>query len=141
MPKPGSGGGGKKASFDLSKFGPPPGGLTANKEEWIDLLSIPSGSKLWFGTARYTSPDKTFTFELRTNLTGESQGTVAKTDVLYKASVSSRKGTVTIDMYKNGRLHISSVLGTGSEKVWLRLVSKKQTAASYLYDIYYAVEQ
>lgn len=140
MPKPGSGGGGGKASFELSIFGPPPGDLTVNKELWIDLASVPSGSALWFGRGLFTSPDKSLTFELYTNAVGESAGTLAATEKLYKTSVSPRKGTVSSDMYKNGRLHIASVIGTGVEKVWLRLVSKKQTAGSFLYDVYYTVE-
>lgn len=139
MGKPGGSGGGK-AVFDQSVFGPPPGDLTVGSEAWIEIAAVPSGQRLWFGVGNFTSPDKSITFELRTNNTGESQGTLAKTALLFSAAVSPRKGTLLVDMYKNGRLHTVSVIGTGVEKCWLRLKSKSGTQASYLYTVTWAVE-
>lgn len=141
MPKPGGGGGGGKANFDLNIFGPPPGDLTVNKELWIDLGAIPIGKKVWFGNLQFTAPDKSLTVEMRSNILGETAGTLADTETIYKASVSPRKGTVTLDMYKNGRLHLVTITGTATgEKFWMRLSSKKHTAASFIYYLAYTLE-
>ena len=126
--------------FTSNFSGPPPGDLTVGAEHWINLGLIPSGQRLWFGNAQYTSPDKSITFELRSNLTGQSAGTLAATSLLDAASVAPRSGTVTRDMYRKGRLHIVSVVGTGVEKCWLRLKSKSGAAGSYLYSINYTNE-
>jgi len=136
----GKSGGGVTPIFDQYVFGPPPGDVTIGNEGWAEIASIPSGQNLWFGAGEYTSPDKSFTFELRTNLVGESQGTLAATKLLFSTAVSPRKGTVRTDMYKNGRLHTVSVIGTGVEKCWLRIKSKSGTQASYLYVVTWTVE-
>lgn len=140
MGKPGSGGGGTKTNFDQSLFGPPPGPLTLTTEAWVQIAAIPTGSRLWLGNARLTSPDKSLSFNFRTNNIGSSSGTLNTTSSLYSASVSSTKGTVNVDMYKSGRLHIATVVGTGSEKLWLYIKGKGGSQASYLYDVYWTVE-
>ena len=139
MGKPG-GSGGTSTLFTTHVFGPPPGTDTTPADQWIDMGLIPTDSKVWFGSASYTSTDKSITFELRTNLANESTGTVANTSLLAATSVSVRAGTVNADYYKAGRLHIVNVLGTGLEKWWLRLKSKVATAGSYLYIINYTTE-
>ena len=128
------------AIFDLSIIGPPPGGLTCGANLWIDLGTIPVGKKIWFGRAIYTSPSKSLTFEIRTNNAGQSAGSDAATRLLYSASVSPRSGNLNVDLYKNGRLHTASNIGTGPEKFWLRLKSKSSTAGSFLYSLYYTLE-
>lgn len=126
--------------FNLNISGPPPGAATVGSELWIDLGSISTGLRIWFGSAQYTSPDKSVTFELRTNNTGQSAGTLAATTLLSSSAVSVRSGTVTNDMYRKGRLHIVSVYGTGTEHFWLRLKSKSGSAGGYLYSINYTTE-
>jgi len=107
-------------------------------ETWIDLGTIPTGSKIWFGFADYMPDGKTTIFELRTNLTGQSAGTVGATTIHGRASI--RDGvTAPVDYYKNGRLTTKSVAGTGSEKMWLRLTSKSAAAADAYWWIYYTL--
>lgn len=126
--------------FDKNITGPPPGNATTGTEQWINLGLIPNGSKVWIGNARYTSPDKSITFELRSNLSGKSASGTGNTALLDTVAVSAKNGTILRDLYKNGRLHIATVRGTGVENWWLRLVSKTGTAGSYLYSINYTLE-
>jgi hypothetical protein len=143
MPKPGGGGGGGGGGaslFTTSIIGPPPGPLTVGLVEYISLATIPTGSKIWFGSGQFGSPDKSITFELRTNTTGNSAGTDGATLLLASIAASPRSGTVNADYYKNGSLHTVSVVGTGVEKAWLKLKSKSSTAGSFLYTINYTLE-
>lgn len=140
MPKPpGKGGGPNQGAFDLNVTGPPPGDPTVGQEHWIELMTIPNNERIWFGNATYTSPDKAIKFELRTNITGETQGTEAKTTALGTTQVRPKTATKFVDYFKKGRLHITSVYGTVGEKVWLRLVAKG-AAGSYMFDINYTTE-
>lgn len=140
MGKPSSGGSPSNGLFTTNITGPPPGTATTGIELWVDLGLIPSGFRIWFGNARYTSPDKSITFELRTNVLTKSTGTLLNTILLDSGTASVRSGTVTRDLYKSGTLHITSVYGTGVEHFWLRLVSKTSTQGSYLYSINYTTE-
>lgn len=107
-------------------------------ETWIDLGTIPSGSKAWFGYADYMPDGKTTIFELRTNTAGNSTGTVGTTTLLGRASL--RDGvTGSADYYRNGRLSTKSVQSTGVEKIWLRLTSKSAAAAEAYWWIYYTL--
>jgi hypothetical protein len=128
------------ASFTLYLIGPPPGTATAGADLWIDFGVIPVGYKVWIGKAQYTSPYKSITFELRTNLAGKSTGTLANTKILDTYAVAPKSGTLTRDLYKNGLLHITTVLGTGVEHWWLHLTTKTATAGAYYYSVYYAKE-
>src|SRR3972149_400216 len=119
--------------FDLNFSGPPPGPTTAGSEEWINLGLIPTGQRLFFGNAQYTSTDKSITFELRTNNDGASAGTLSATALLDATAVSVRAGTVTRDLYRKGRLHIATVYGTGVERCGLRLKSKAGAQGGYLF--------
>jgi len=113
---------------------------TAGTELWVDLGAIPSGFKWWFGMMKSTSPDKSLTFELRTNTATKSTGTLANTLLLFSVSVTPKSGTVTSDLYKNGRLHTATVLSTGVERAWLRLKSKSGTLGSWISQISYTTE-
>lgn len=128
------------ALFDINISGPPPGNATTGSDQWIDLGVIPTGKRIWFGNGTYTSPDKSITFEIRTNVIGKSTGSDANTTLLAATSVSTRTGTATADYYRKGRLHITSIYGTGIEHFWLRLKSKSGSAGSYLYSINYTTE-
>lgn len=140
MPKPGSGGGPGSNIFDLNLFGPPPGDLTVAKNHWIDLGLIPTGQIVWFGNALFTSPDKSITFQLRTNEVGESAGTDGKTDLLGYGTVNAKKGILLKDFFRRGRLHIATIVGGGTEHFWLRLKSRKAALGAYLYNINYTLE-
>lgn len=120
------------ALFDLSIAGPAPGTATTPAEQWIDLGTIPTGSKFWVGSMTYTAAGKTIAFDLRTNLAGLAAGTLAATKSLGLVSCAARK-SVTLDLYKNSLLHTATVVGTGVEKWWLRLTAKSATATTYTY--------
>lgn len=112
------------------------GSGTAGSALWVPVATIPVGFKIWLGLAKYTSPDKAFTFELRTNKTGQTVGSDAATTLLYTAAMTPRNGTKTFDLYNRGRLHIVTVVGTSAgEKLWLALKSKSSTAGSFLYTL------
>jgi hypothetical protein len=124
----------RSITFDLISQGI----QTFTTETWIDLGTIPSGSKAWFGYADYMPDGKTTIFELRTNTAGNSTGTTGTTTLLGRASV--RDGvTASVDYYRNGRLSTKSVAGTGTEKMWLRLTSKSAAAADAYWWIYYTL--
>ena len=103
--------------FTLNKIGPPPGTLTVGSELWVDLGLITSGKRVWFGSTQYSSPNKSITFELRTNLATKSTGSLANTSLLNAVAVSPKSGTLITDLYKKGTLHITSVYGTGVEQI------------------------
>lgn len=143
MGKPSAGGGGGGSGsliFTTKIVGPPPGPLTVGLSAYIDLGTIPVGAKIWFGSGQYGSPDKSVTFEIRTNLVGLSAGDAASTKLLASIAAGPRTGTVNADYYKSGTLHIVSVVGTGVEKFWLALKSKSSTAGSFFYSVNYTLE-
>jgi hypothetical protein len=107
---------------------------------WIDLGAIPAGFKIWVGNAQYTSPSKSVTFEIRANIPGQSAGTTGATTLLDTVSVSPKSGTLTRDLYKNGRLHVATIVGSGVERWWLRLTSKSGALGDYLYSLNYTTE-
>lgn len=138
MPKAGGGGG---ASFFTTKIiGPPPGPLTVGLDLWIDLGIIPVGKRIWYGSLQGGSPYKTTTFEVRSNLATKSTGTLADTTLHGSIAASTRSGTVNLDMYKSGTLHVVSTYSTGVERFWLHLISKTSTATDYLYTLNYTTE-
>jgi hypothetical protein len=122
------------ALWDLRWFGPPPGDATVGREHRISLQTIPTGSKLWVGTCQYWSPGKSIVFEIRDNLAGQSAGTTGATRLLYTKSVSPKGSGILNDLTKRG-MHIATIVGTGSEKLWLRLTSKSSTLTGYTYDL------
>lgn len=134
MGKP-TGGGGGSTNFSSSIVG---SGVVASSY-WHDLGVIPTGFKIWFGTLQVTSPDKSITFEVRTNLAGQASGSDGSTALLASVAASVRSGTKLLDMYKRGSLHTVSVLGTGVEHFWIKLVSKG-SSGSYLFSLNYTTE-
>ena len=128
------------AIFNLKVSGPPPGNASTGADQWIDLGVIPTGKRIWLGNGVYTSPDKSITFEVRTNTTGKSASGDANTSLIASTAVSPRSGTLSSDYYRKGRLHLTTVYGTGTERFWLRLKSKSGTLGSYLFTINYTTE-
>ena len=126
--------------FNLNIKGPPPGTATTPAEQWIDLGLITSGYDFWIGNAQYTSPSKSITFELRTNLLTKTAANTTDTKLLDAVALTTKSGTVTRDLYKKGTLHTATVHSTGVEHWWLRLVSKTATAGGYLYSVNYTLE-
>lgn len=107
---------------------------------YIDYGLIPTGKKIWFGLCQFASPDKSGTFELRTNLAGQSTGTDAATKLLGSISAGATSGTVNLDMYKSNTLHTVSVIGTGVEKIWVKAKAKSSTSGSYYAALNYTTE-
>lgn len=103
---------------------------------YINIGLIPTGKYLWYGTGQYASPDKSVSFELRTNKTGLSTGTDLDTvAIAASASVTPKSGQKTVDYYQSGRLTTKSVVGTGVENMWLKLKSTSGSLGSVLYSI------
>jgi hypothetical protein len=116
------------------------GTVSVGASLWVDLGLIPTGFKIWIGTGQYTSPGKSITMSLRTNMSTKSTGTTTTTTQLDTASVSPKSKTITRDLYKSGTLHTVTAVGTGVEHWWLYLTSKSSTLADFLYSIYYTTE-
>jgi len=129
MGRPTGGGG---ALFNLSKSG----SGNVGTEIWVNLGVILAGRSNWIGSATWTSPSKATVFELRTNTSGKSTGTIANTSLLDSSAVRAGQ-SVNRDLYKGGALYITTVLGTGTEHWWLRITSKSATAGSYIYKVSY----
>jgi hypothetical protein len=126
--------------FDQTLAGPPPGTATAGSSLWIDLGLIPNGFDYWIGQATYTSNYKIFALNLWTNKAVKSAGNLNDTDPLDSWTSSSKVKSTVRDLYKNGRLHIKTVISTGVEHWWLYLTSKSSSAQSYNYDLRYTLE-
>lgn len=105
-------------------------------ETWINLGNIPTGLSIWIGSATYSTGNISLTFELRSNIAGQSIGTTAATSILDSAAVKA-KSSVTHDLYKQGALHTATIIGSGIEKWWLRIKSTKSTSNTYSYKISY----
>ena len=124
-------------------------GQTSTKDDWFDLSSyapnpnspIPSGKQLWIGYATFISEDKDLIFELRPNISGQSTGTLANTQLRGFTSVPSADSK-DVDFYLGGNiLTLFPVTGpsSGIEKLWLRVRSSSQTVAVFDFFIHYAL--
>jgi len=139
VPKPSSGGSGSSSggnifTSNISKSG------SYDADDYIDCGIIPSGYRIWFGLCQFASPDKSGTFEIRTNKATKNSGNDTDTTLLGSISANTRSGTVNLDLYKNGSLHIVSVLGTGVEKIWVKAKSKSASLGSYYAIVNYILE-
>lgn len=132
--------------FELSFMG---SGLTSTKDDWYDIgLSqpnpsspVPSGKQIWLGYSTFISEDKNLIFEVRSNLTGNSTGTLANTQLVGFASVSAADSK-DMDFYLYGNiitLFPVSATSTGVEKLWLRVRSGTQTVAAFDYILRYTL--
>lgn len=125
-------------------------GNTATKDDWYDIgaLSspaqdspIPSGKTIWLGFSYLYSPDKAMEFELRTNNSGVSTGTLINTALLARGASDPGAGSNAIDSFQNGFINIKSTLSTGVEKVWLRVTSGNNIVASFTWQIFYTYDE
>ena len=122
---------------------------SASKDVWYDIgtLSeypgdspIQSGHRLILGYLDLSSQDKALNYELRVNNPGESLGTTAKTSVVSFAATDPTTGTVRSDLYQYGNIQSVapvSVLATGTEKLWLRVMSGSNVVATFNWFLYY----
>jgi len=113
------------------------GTSTVQTETWIDLGAIPTGKKIWYGYASFIAEDKNCSYEVRSNLAGQSAGTVGAT-TLHDWS-STPQGEVTDrDLYRDGNIMTTSVTGTGTEHWWLRVRAQGQVVGVLDYIFYYS---
>ena len=106
---------------------------------WVDLGLIPTGKRIWFSYCTFTNPTKVISYYIRPNLATKSTGTDTTT-LLVAQSAPKAGATATIDLYKNGRLHTTTIYGTGIEHWWLKMTSKSGTSGTYMYKIIYTLE-
>jgi hypothetical protein len=111
---------------------------TVGTETWVNVLAIPSGSQVWIGYATLGAVDKNLQFELRYNNSGQSTGTIANT-VIMDFSGAQAGSSVDRDFYWYGALATMTVVSTGVEKLWLRVLGQGNTAAGFEYIIRYTI--
>jgi len=110
--------------------------MVSTKELWLDLGLIPTGQQYLIGLFLYTPIDAKCIVEVRPNEPGKNKGTKNDTDLVGKSS--SRAGVSKfIDMYRRGRLVITTALSTGTEHWWIRFYSRKSTTTEILWRITY----
>lgn len=114
---------------------------------WVDILSygpdtnspIPAGKRIWIGFLVVISEDKKTTFELRSNLTGQSTPSVGATQLRGFVAVPEGESRE-IDLFYNGAIiSLAPVTtdSTGVEKLWLRMRSQTQTSSTFDFIFYY----
>jgi hypothetical protein len=116
------------------------GTVSVGSELWVNLATIPTGGVDWVGSWTLTTINKAMSADLRTNLVGQSAGTLAATKILGTMSISKAGGSATQDLYKKGALHTVTVTGTGVEKLWLRLYAKSAIAGTAQYKVIYTTQ-
>jgi hypothetical protein len=117
------------------------GSLNVGAVAWVDLGVVPVGYKIWIGSDQFVTNYKICSFQLRGNATGQSAATLAATTALYSAWTSSNKvKSVTQDLYQRGKLHIATVVGAGTERLWLYVTSKTATLQPVSYLLNYVLE-
>ncbi len=122
--------------FELSLIG---SGTTATKDDWYDLSgAIASNSQFWTGFATFISWDKSLTFELRSNNSGQSTGTVGTTQLKAFTSVG-QSDSKDVDLYLSGNIItlVPVVPSTGVEKLWLRVRGSSNTISTFDYILHY----
>jgi len=105
-------------------------------ETWVDLGVIPSGYKLWMGYATYAGIDKNTQFETRSNTSGTSTGTVGNT-VLHDFAGSQAGSSVDRDFYQYGNISTETVVSTGVEHLWLRVMGQGNVQGAFDYILRY----
>lgn len=114
------------------------GSGTVGTEYWVDLGVIPSGKQIWLGYATYGAVDKNLQFETRYNNSGSSVGNVANTTLVDYCGAQSGS-SVDRDFYWYGAIATMTIVSTGTEKLWLRVVGQGQSLSTFEYIIRYAV--
>jgi hypothetical protein len=132
--------------FELSSIGSV---TSSGTEIWVDILSygpnsnspIPSGKQIWIAYVTCISQDKNATFELRPNLLTKNLGNTTDTQLRGFASVPSGESR-DLDVYYGGAINSLAPVtnpSTGTEKLWLRIKSGSNSAATFEFIIYYTL--
>jgi hypothetical protein len=111
--------------------------ISVGSSLWIDLGIIPTGYQDWIGSWTITTINKPISVYLRTNLIGQSTGTISTTKLLGTISLSKAGASSTQDLYKKGALHTVTVIGTGTEHWWIQITAKSSTVGSVQYKVIY----
>lgn len=132
--------------FELTSVG----SLTATGvDNWVDILAngpntnspIPAGKQIWIGFVTCISTDKSASFEIRPNLPTKSLGNITDTQIRGFTTVPVGESR-DMDVYYGGAitsLAPVTAASTGVEKLWLRIKSNSNAAATYEYIIYYTL--
>ena len=112
------------------------GSGTVNQELWVDLGVIPNGKQLLLGYATYIAEDKALQFETRSNIAGQSTGTIGNT-TLHDWTATTTGSSVDRDFYQYGYVNTTTVVSTGVEKLWLRIKSGSAAAGAWDYILRY----
>ena len=111
---------------------------TVGTESWVDLGAITSGKQIWIGYCTFGAVDKNLQFELRSNNSGTYSGTTAATS-LHDFSGASLGSSVDRDLYWYGAIATLSVISTGVEHWWLRVIGQGNSQSAFEYIIRYTV--
>lgn len=121
----------------------------SGSETWVDLTSfgpnvnspIPNGQQIWIAFITCIAQDKAATFELRPNLPTKSLGNITDTQLRGFVSVASGESQ-DLDLYYNGAIATLAPVSTASsgvEKLWLRIKSGSNAAATFEFILYYSL--
>jgi len=131
MGKPSGGG---QSPFNLVINGT--SNISSAKELWVDLGLIPNGQQYQIGKFSFTPLDSALGCEIRTNNNGKSSANLNDTTLLGKG-VAKAGTSLIIDLWKNGRLYITTVLSTGVEHFWFRFYSKTNVTTEIIWNVNY----
>jgi len=107
-------------------------------ETWVNIIAIPNTKAIWIGYATLGALDKNLQFEIRYNNSGTSTGTTGNT-TLIDFSGAAQGTSVDRDFYWYGALATMTLVSTGVEKLWLRVLGQGSTSSSFEYIIRYTL--
>ena len=108
-------------------------------ESWVDLGLVPLGRQILLGYATYIAEDKNCQFETRSNLYGYSDGSLIHTQLHDWVSVPTGS-SMDRDFYFDGNVNTLTVVSTGAEHLWVRVVSRSAASGAYDYIIRYLLQ-
>jgi hypothetical protein len=134
------------STFDKTSVGTVSGSGT---EYWIDILAngpdtnspIPSGLQIWIGFVTLISWDKPCQVSLRPNLPTKSAGSDSETQIRGFSQCAAGE-SIDLDVYYGGAIQsLAPVVAqsTGVEKLWLKIKSTANSAATFDYVVYYTI--
>ena len=102
------------------------------------MLYLQSLSEIIESLAHSMEKNENLQFETRSNVQGKNTNTVSDTQLHDWVSVAGGF-SVDRDFYQNGYINTTTVVGTGVEKVWLRIKSQSQATGFYDYIVRYTI--
>lgn len=111
---------------------------TVGTETWVNILTVPTDKQLWIGYATLGAVDKNLQFEIRYNNSGTSTGTIANTTIM-DFSGAQAGSSIDRDFYWYGALATMTIVSTGVEKLWLRVIGQGSSQSSFEYIMRYTL--